>query len=455
MVSAAYNCWPPEPEMRIPPPTSRYSLTSGISLRECGKTEREAAQLELLRRHLELAGTSEFYREKFQQVGLVPSQLRSLAELHKLPLTERADLNRGHGCFFPAADLTATDLALTSGTTGNAVTVPYTSNDLERLAYNEMIAFFRIGIKPGQRVLLCVTLDRCFIAGLAYYTGLVRLGATAIRSGAGSPSRQWELIRTLNPSVIVGVPTFLWQLAQWGLEHGLDPTRAGIETLVTIGEPIRKADLTLTPLGEMLEKGWGAKTYGSYGATELETAFVECPATAGGHVHPELMLVEIIDETGTPVPDGQPGEVVVTPLGVEGLPLVRFRTGDVARLYPEPCSCGWQTPRLGPIEGRLAQRLKCRGTTLYPENIFQAIDEIPGIAAYYVEARAHFSLADEITVVVGGDEAVEPAAIQERLQAKLRVKPEVIKRSPAEVVAVIEKGSGRKMKRFFDFRKVE
>lgn len=439
----------------MPPTTNPYSLKNGLLLRSGQPAEREAAQLRMLHRHLELAGSSDFYRERFSRAGIVPGALRSLAEIRHIPLTDRADLNRGWASFFPAGDLTPTDLALTSGTTGDAVTVPYTNNDLERLAYNEMMAFFSIGIKPGERVLLCVTLDRCFIAGLAYYSGLTRLGATAIRSGAGSPSRQWELIRRLKPAAIVGVPSFLWQLAQWGKENGIEPARAGIKTLVTIGEPIRKADLTLTALGELLQKTWGATAYASYGATELETAFGECTAAAGGHVHPELMIAEVVDDAGNPVTDGEPGEVVVTPLGVEGLPLVRFRTGDVARLHREPCSCGWQTPRLGPIEGRLAQRLKCRGTTLYPESIFQAIDEIPGITASYVEARAHFSLSDEIRVVVGGDNGIDPATIQELLQARLRVKPEVIRRSTDEVVAVIKEGSGRKMKRFFDFRKVE
>jgi phenylacetate-CoA ligase len=432
-----------------------HCLQRGLGLRTATTAVREEAQLQLLRRHLELATRSPFYREQFGRSGFPVPELRSLADLQALPLTSREDLDREPAAFLPdAADFQPVDLALTSGTTGEAVTIPYTSHDLERLAFNEMMAFHGIGIKPGDRVLLCVTLDRCFIAGLAYYSGLVRLGAAAIRSGPGKPAGQWELIRKLRPTAVVGVPSFLLQLARWGEENGMHPPRAGISALVTIGEPVRKADMTLTALGTQLRQAWGAQLYASYGATELETAFGECAAACGGHVHPELMLVEIIDGYGKPVATGEPGEVVVTPLGVEGFPLVRFRTGDVARLHTSPCGCGWQTPRLGPIEGRLAQRLKYKGTTIYPESIFQTLAEIPGIHAFYVEAHSAFDLADEIRVIVGSDEEIRLEMIQDMLQARLRVRPEVIRKPTGEVIAATERGNGRKLKRFFDFREV-
>jgi phenylacetate-CoA ligase len=431
-----------------------YSLSGGLRLRTSAAAVRDEAQLQLLRRHLQLANRSPFYREQFGPAGCLFPELRSLADLQALPLTTRADLDRDPSAFLPNADLSPVDLALTSGTTGEAVTIPYTSNDLERLAYNEMMAFHGIGIKPGERVLLCVTLDRCFIAGLAYYSGLVRLGAAAIRSGPGKPPWQWELIQKLQPTAIVGVPSFLLQLARWGEENGLTPARAGIKALITIGEPVRQADMSLTVLGSLLQEAWGAQLYASYGATELETAFGECAAGCGGHVHPELMIVEIIDGYGNPVAVGEPGEVVVTPLGVQGFPLVRFRTGDVARLHTAACACGWQTPRLGPIEGRLAQRLKYKGTTIYPESIFQTLEEIPGIRAFYVEAHSAFDLADEIRVVVGGDPEIRLEVIQDMLQARLRVRPEVIVKPAGEVIAATERGSGRKLRRFFDFREV-
>ena len=434
--------------------TDVYSLSEGLDLRMAPAETREHAQLSLLRRHLLHAATTPFYQQQFQGIGFNPESIDTLAAFQALPLTTRQDIDRDQAAFTPGEDFVPVDLALTSGTTGEAVTVPYTQHDLTRLAYNEMMAFHRVGIRSGDRVQLCVTLDRCFIAGLAYYSGVVMLGGSAIRSGPGKPAWQWELIRKLKPVALVGVPSFLLQLAQWGTEHGFNPQEAGIKTLVTIGEPIRKADMSLTALGAALEKAWGAKAYASYGATELETAFCDCPAATGGHVHPELMHVEIVDADGNNLPPGEAGEVVVTPLGVEGFPLVRFRTGDIARLHVDPCSCGWQTPRLGPIEGRLAQRLKYKGTTLYPETIFQVLEEMPGVDAYYVEAHSAYDLADLVKVFVGTDAEIRLSDIEDKLQAKLRVRPEVILCSTAEVVAVIKKSDGRKQKKFFDLRKV-
>ena len=144
---------------------------------------------------------------------------------------------------------------------------------------------------------------------------------------------------------------------------------------------------------------------------------------------------------------------MVTPLGVEGVPLVRFRTGDIARLHTEPCECGWNTPRLGAIEGRLAQRLKFRGTTLYPEIIFQALDEIQQVDFSYIEVRSLFDLSDDIKVVAGIDSgAITQERIAEHLQARLRVRPEVEVVNKTQVMEKMRDAGGRKLKRFFDLR---
>ncbi len=172
-------------------------------------------------------------------------------------------------------------------------------------------------------------------------------------------------------------------------------------------------------------------------------------------MHPEMMIAEIVDDDGNVLPDGELGEIVVTPLGVEGFPLVRFRTGDIARLYSDPCSCGWNTKRLGPIEGRLAQRLKYRGTTIYPESIFHVVQGVKEISGAYVEVRSESDGADDVTVVVGSDVALEKRYVQEKLQAKLRVVPDVVILPVAEVAAKMAGEGGRKPKKFFDFRKAQ
>jgi len=432
---------------------SDFSLEKAIRLRESGTADIERRQLELLRSHLCHAARSPFYKQVFQDHSIRPEEITSLDDLQTIPFTDRQKLDEQGSMFQTVSDEKIVDLALTSGTTGPPVRVPYTQHDLQRLAFNETMAFWGAGIRPEDICQIIVTLDRCFIAGLAYYNGLVHLGAKTIRSGPGQPARQWELIRTLRPTVLVGVPTFLLQVAKWAQEHGFDPSQAGVRLLATIGEPIRRPDFSLTPLGEKLTADWGCSIRSSYGATELETGLTECGAEKGGHVHPEMSIVEIIDDRGNVLPDGQPGEMVFTPLGVEGFPLIRFKTGDITRKYTAECSCGWKTARVGPIEGRVSQRLKVKGTTIYPESIFHVLQEIAQIEASYIEVRSAYDLSDEIRVVVGSKDAMSEKEITSLLQARLRVRPEVTVLDTQEVQNIMFKDGGRKPKRFFDLRR--
>ncbi|WP_240910019.1 phenylacetate--CoA ligase family protein [Desulfopila sp. IMCC35008] len=429
-----------------------YDLQKAKALRMADRSEREKVQLELLRQHLRRAMGIPYYLKNLTVAGVEIDRLQSLEDLAGLPLTSRQDIDSNPEQFGLRDEEACRDIALTSGTTGDAVIVPYTENDLKRLAFNEAMAYMGAGVQKEDRVLLTVTLDRCFIAGLAYYSGAVKLGAAAIRSGPGQPERQWQYINDLKPRVIVGVPTFLYELGCWGQNNNIDVGACSIQTIVTIGEPARQPDHRPTPMGAQLSELWQANLSSSYGATEFETAFCECTEGVGGHVHPELMLVEIIDEKGNVLKEGQPGEVVVTPLGVEGFPLIRFRTGDVARLHTSPCRCGWTTDRLGGIEGRLAQRLKYRGTTLYPEAIFNVIQCNSNVVCGYVEVRKAADGSDDITVVAAADSKVSGEALADSLQARLRVRPVVVVRTVAEVKKVMSDDGGRKPKKFFDLR---
>ena len=432
---------------------SCYNIDKALQLRKSDSKTRHHLQLQLLQKHIANAMTIPFYRDLYGKLGVGPESVNHLDMLSYLPFTGRGDIDSQPTSFGKRDELSFRDIALTSGTTGEPVVVPYTEKDLLRLAFNEAMAFYSAGVRQGDRVLLTVTLDRCFVAGLAYYSGVTSLGATAVRSGPGQAARQWFLIEKLRPRVILGVPSFLLELGRWGRENGYDVAGGSIAVIITIGEPIRRADFTLTDHGRQLEEIWGARVHVSYGATEFETAFGECSAGVGGHVHPELMVVEIVDDNGHVLPEGQAGEVVVTPLGVEGFPLVRFKTGDIARLHVGTCPCGWTTPRLGPIEGRLAQRLKCKGTTLYPDTVFHALQDCVEVDGVYLEVRSTMEGSDDLTVVVGCDDnALDPGIIEERLQALLRVRPEVVVRGSAEVRAVMQGDGGRKLKKFFDLR---
>ena len=415
-----------------------------------------AVRMRLLRRHLAHAGTSPFYRELFAREGFGPRKVRTLADLARLPFTTKRDLEERGPDFLAAPAGEVVDVCESSGTTGLPVTLLQTRADLERLAYNEESCFRAAGIVPGERVLIAAALDRCFMAGLAYFLGLTRLGATAIRGGSGSVAFLAELVLRHRPSALVGVPTLLAAVAEALAARGVQPTAAGVQRIVCIGEPVRRDDLSLSPLGERLAALWGARVLGTYASTEMATSFADCTFGKGGHLLPDLMVVEIVDDQGRPLPPGEPGEVVATPLQVSGMPLVRFRTGDIATLHPAPCPCGRTSPRLGPVIGRKSQMLKIKGTTVYPPAIFAAVQEIPGVQGYFAEVRDTFELSDRVTVTVGAagaaGAALTPEAVADRIAVRTRVKPEVVIVTPEEIAARTICADKRKPIIFFDLR---
>ncbi len=413
-----------------------------------------AQPLALLQHHLSyLQRTSPYYRELFQQYGFSAGEFCSLECLAALPLTRKADLAECNQKFLAVSEEQIVDICQTSGTTGEPVTIWQTEADLRRLARNEQLAFTAAGITRSDRVLIGASLDRVFMAGLAYFLGLRQIGATAIRAGSGQPALVAELIYQQRPNVLVGVPSLLLQVARQFQKRGENPAEMGIDKLICIGEPIRNEDLSLSPLGNTLHDCWSAQILGTYASTEMATAFADCTAGCGGHLLPELVIVEIIDDFGNPVVSGEAGEVVVTPLGIEGTPLLRYRTGDMARLHSEPCRCGNQTPRLGPILGRRSQMLKCRGTTLFPAAINLALQEISAVQGHYLEVSSDFDLSDRLRVVVGcSDASLSAVTVAELIAAKTRVKPEVVLVAPEKIRKKTIRPEQRKPVTFFDYR---
>jgi len=415
-----------------------------------------ARQDSLLRRHVRFcAEHSPFYRELFDRLGVRPEELRGVGDLARLPFTEKSHLEGRHADFLAAGGPGSVDLCLTSGTTGKPVAMMQTACDLERLTYNEEISFLGAGFRREDRVLVAAALDRCFMAGLAYFLGLTRIGATVIRGGSSGAGLLAELVRTCRPSAIVGVPSLVLAVGERLQLDGVDPASLGVARVVCIGEPVRGQDLSLSPLGERLENTWRCRVFGTYASTEMATSFTDCEKGLGGHLHPDLIAIEIVDDEGHPVAPGSFGEVVATPLGVTGMPLIRFRTGDIATLHTDPCPCGRNTPRLGPVLGRKSQMLKCRGTTVYPPAISAALQGISAIRGHYIEARAEFALSDRIRVVVGSsDPSLSAEAVAERIAAAIRVRPEVSIVSPEEIARVTLRDDKRKPVTFFDHRTV-
>jgi phenylacetate-CoA ligase len=408
----------------------------------------------LLHKHLHhLSTNSPFYRDLFQKNN-VDTKSITTASLNRLPITDKTMLSEHNVDFLAVPMSQVVDIVLSSGTTGKPTAMMYSEDDLRRLAYNEEISFLSCGLTREDIVLLTCTLDRCFIAGLAYFSGVRSVGAAAIRNGLSSFESHFEIMKRLKPTAIVGVPTFLLKLGNFIKAQDVDPAMLGVRKMICIGEPIRDRNLAFLRMGADLESLWGARIYSTYASSETITSFCECTAQQGGHLHPDLGIVEIVNDKGDVLPAGEVGEVVMTPLNIEAVPLLRFRTGDMSFIMHEPCSCGRNSPRLGPILGRRKQMIKFRGTTLYPNSIYSVLDSFPAISEYYVEATSNYDLSDVVTVIVAlKDASCTADMIMDKLQAHLRVRPQVVVENEESVRKRVYSGNSRKLVRFVDGRK--
>ena len=411
---------------------------------------------QLLRKHVQYCYEhSPYYHRLFGKNGLTPENIKAKEDLHLLPLTLKEHLEEYAEDFLCVPERDIVDICQTSGTTGKPLIMFQTASDLERVGYNEVISFLAAGVTENDRVMIACALGRCFMAGLAYFEGVRRIGATAVRTGTGNPALLIQPTLLYRPSVIVCIPSQALLLAEAIQQSGQNPAELGIRLLICIGEPIRKFDLEYSTLGAKLRKIWNCDIVGTYASTEMATSFTECNVGRGGHFHPELITVEIIDENGKPVPPGQPGEIIATPLQVTGMPLLRYCTGDIGSYYTEPCPCGKNTCRLGPIIGRKQQKMKIRGTMVYPGAIFSVLQDILEVKNYYLEVYGEYELSESIRVVVGTEDvnSISADLIKEKIRAYIRVKPEVVVDTAENVAARTIQEGKRKEITFFDYRK--
>jgi phenylacetate-CoA ligase len=199
---------------------------------------------------------------------------------------------------------------------------------------------------------------------------------------------------------------------------------------------------------------WPLKLYSTYASTEMGTSFTECGQGVGGHHHPELIIIEFLDENDQQVKEGEMGEVTITTLGIEGMPLLRFKTGDVCYHYTEPCLCGRTTMRLGPVLGRKNQMIKFKGTTLYPPALYDILDNIDFITNYVVEVYTNEIGTDEILIHAGSRKPIDDKEkdIKDHFRAKLRIAP-LIRFESLETINKIQlPEAGRKSIKFIDNR---
>lgn len=385
---------------------------------------------------------SPFYRELFRKFKNVP-------RLEELPTTDKTILSKRNLDFLCVPKNRIAEIVTTSGTTGQPLLWMLTKSDVSRLALNEKISFECAGISPRDTVLIAVSLDRCFIAGLAYWRGLSELGCAVVRVGASSSLLVLEMIERTKPTAIVAVPSFLRVIADKAREQKFDLKNSPVKKLVGIGEPVRDGNFNLNPSGAALEKNWNANVFSTYGVTELANSLCECKFGRGGHLHENQLHLEILDDDGNSLPDGETGEVVATTFGVEAMPLIRYRTGDCAALFSQKCKCGRATPRLGPIVGRKNQKLKFKGASLFPSTLQIALEEI-GVENFVILARAENALSDAIEILFHGDFKIP--FLRETIQARAKITPQIRKAPVDEIAKWQWPPDARKRRTFVDLR---
>jgi len=417
--------------------------------------EIKAYQEELLRRQLRyLQEHSPYYRRLFEEHAIEIVEIQTMEDLLLIPTTSKDDIQTYNADFFCVGRDKIVDYCSTSGTLGKPVTFGLTDIDLERLAYNEMRSFQTIGVQPGDVVQLMTTMDRRFMAGLAYFLGLRKLGAGVLRVGSGIPQLQWDVILEQKPRFLIAVPSFLLKMIEYAEQQGIDYRNAGVEAALCIGESLRDADLQDSLLAQRIREKWPLKLYSTYASTEMGAAFTECEAFQGGHLHEDLIITEVLDDQEQPVPDGESGELVITTLGVQGVPLLRFKTGDIVRRHIESCSCGRNTYRIGPVEGRKQHMVKYKGTTLYPPAMHDLLAGFPEIEHHVIEITHNDIGTDEIVIYISSRQDSDEylSQIKDHFRAKLRVAPRVEKRSSEELQRIIFNPLSRKPITFVDKR---
>ncbi len=342
----------------------------------------ERLQLERLQESLRRAATSPFYSRLFRERNIRPEDIRSLADVRKLPFTVKDDLRQS----YPFGLLTVPKdeivrMHCTSGTTGNPAAVLYDRHDLDSWANLIARSLYATGARPSD-VFQNMSGYGLFTGGLGFQYGAEKLGMMTIPAAAGNSKRQIKLMRDFGTTCAHSVPSYLGRLHAVFAEQGLDPARdTQLRRLFIGAEP--HSEETRRRIQEM----FGCKAYNSFGMTEMNGPGVafECECQADMHVWEDCYLIEIVDpETLEPVPDGTEGEMVLTTLDRHAMPLIRYRTRDLTRIIPEPCACGRTHRRIARITGRSDDMFIIKGCNVFPIQIERVLMRIPNVANDYL-----------------------------------------------------------------------
>ncbi len=367
---------------------------------------------------------SPFYRQKLGK-GFTVASLKTTGDFAELPFTTKDDIAKDNWSFLAVDRNEVLDFASTSGTLGKAVANFLTESDLQRLAINEKGSFQIGGCSNTDTIQLTTTMDKQFMAGLAYHYGARALGASFIRTGPGVLAMQWKNILDFKPTVLIAVPSFVPMLIKYAQSNGISINDCSVQKIICIGEPVWNKEMKLGAIAKQIKEQWNVELISTYACTEMATAFTACSEFSGVHSQQHLIYTEVVNEKGQQVKNGEIGEVVVTPLGVQGMPLIRFKTGDLCQYFEDKCNCNREGLRLGPVLGRQQQMLKIKGTTLFPNMVFDVLNGIKAVKSFYLEIDTDDLANDTLRIFCHCSEK-EQVEIKQRLQAGLRVSPEVV-----------------------------
>ncbi|MFC1824125.1 phenylacetate--CoA ligase family protein [Thermodesulfobacteriota bacterium] len=412
----------------------------------------EALQLKRLRDTFSRTRQVPYYKEKCASLSINPDDIRSLEDIRKLPFTIKDDLRAQYPYGALAVPLTdCVRFHSSSGTTGSAVAVLCTKKDIETWADMMARSLFSVGARESD-IFQNMAGYGLFSGGLGFHYGAERMGLLTIPVGTGNSKRQVELMTKLGTTVVHFMPSYGIYLMNVFMEMGVDPKKDACLKFIIIG-----AENSSEETRQRLEGFYGVDTFDSYGLSEVAGPGVsfQCHMKDGLHVWEDHYILEILEPGGdNPVPDGEVGEVVFTTLMREAMPLIRYRTRDLASIIPEPCKCGRTHRRISRIKGRIDDMIIYKGVNIYPVQIEKAIMAFPEVGETYLiiletrDNKAWMTIQVEVSEDLINGDSVKLEDLRKRigdsLQSELLVSPGV-KLVPRGTIEVSEAGKAKRV----------
>lgn len=342
----------------------------------------EKLQLERLKSTIKQAVKSPFYGKLYAEKGIDADSIKTLDDVRKLPFTTKQDMRDNYPFGFLACDQKdVIRLHSSSGTTGNPTVICHTKHDIDTWANRVARSFYMVGLRNSD-VIQNSSGYGMFTGGLGMQAGIERLGATSIPAAAGNSLRQIKFIMDFGTTAIHAIPSYALRLADVFDEVGIDPrTQTHLTTFLIGAEPHTEETR------RKIEERFGVKAYNSFGMTEMSGPGVafECQEQNGMHIWEDSYLVEIVNpDTLEPVPDGEVGELVLTTLDREAMPLIRYRTRDLTRILTEKCPCGRTHRRLDRMKGRSDDMFIVKGVNIFPMQIEKILMQFPELGTNYL-----------------------------------------------------------------------